>query len=209
MSKALCCYAFETLCNKLNVDPSQKKIPLSKFYQILKENPSNFPTSAPLFITWNKNHNLRGCIGTFSKLSIDSGVSRFSLTSALQDPRFPPISVNEIEDLEVSVTLLDNFIPINNPTEWEIGLNGLKVSFDIDGGHYSGTFLPSVAEEEEWDKLTTLYYLLKKADYPVSKANTLKFYEKGLNEGWLKLTKYDGLKSKLEYDEYINIRNQI
>lgn len=209
MSKALCCYAFETLYNKLNVDPNHPKISLSKYYQILKENSNTLPSLAPLFITWNKNHNLRGCIGTFSKLSIDSGISRFSLTSALQDPRFPPITINEIDDLEVSVTLLDNFVPINDPNDWEIGLNGLKVSFEVDGGHYSGTFLPSVAEDEEWDKLTTLYYLLKKADYPVSKTSTIKFYEKGLTEGWLRLTKYDGLKSKLDYQEFVNIRNQV
>ncbi|RCK55441.1 AMMECR1-like protein [Candida viswanathii] len=209
MSKALCCYAFESLSNKLNVDPNHGKIPLSRFYQVLKENPSSLPSLAPLFITWNKNHHLRGCIGTFSKLAIDSGVSRFSLTSALQDPRFPPINAKELEDLEVSVTLLDNFVGIDDPTQWEIGLNGLKVSFDVDGGHYSGTFLPSVAEDEEWDKLTTLYYLLKKADYSVAKSNTIAFYEKGISEGWLKLTKYDGLKSKLDYLEYVSIRDQV
>ena len=38
--------------------------------------------------------------------------------------------------------------------------------------------LPSVAEEENWDKLTTLHYLLKKADYPVSQKNVSQFYEK-------------------------------
>ncbi|EMG51103.1 AMMECR1 Nuclear protein AMMECR1 [Candida maltosa Xu316] len=207
MSKALCCYAFESLLNKL--DSNTNKIPLSKYYSYFKEDPEKTPSSAPLFITWNKNDSLRGCIGTFSKLSIESGVSRFSLTSALQDPRFPPIRLSEIESLEVSVTLLDNFVAIEDQNDWKIGLNGLKISFEVEGGHYSGTFLPSVAEEEGWDKLTTLYYLLKKADYPVSKSSVSKFYEKGLDEGWLKLIKYDGLKSKLSYQEFDHIRSQI
>ena len=74
--------------------------------------------------------------------------------------------------------MLDNFVTIDNPLDWEIGVNGLKISFQLNNEYYSGTFLPSVAEEENWDKLTTLYYLLKKADYPVSQKNVSQFYEK-------------------------------
>lgn len=207
MSKALSCYAFESLLFKLNLESN--KIPLSKYFETLHESFTALPSRAPLFITWNKNHQLHGCIGTFSPLPIESGVSRYALHAALQDPRFFPISTSEVESLEVSVTLLDNFVTIDNPLDWEIGVNGLKISFQLNNEHYSGTFLPSVAEEENWDKLTTLHYLLKKADYPVSQKNVSQFYEKGLNEGWLELTRYDGLKNRLDYNEFIRIRNQV
>ncbi|KAK6197052.1 AMMECR1 domain-containing protein [Scheffersomyces amazonensis] len=211
MSKALCCYAFETLSNKLFMTPPSAKVSLSKYFQILNESASSLPTSAALFITWNQFGNLRGCIGTFHSQPIESGVKSYSVIAALQDHRFPPIEAREInETMSVSVTLLDNFVPIDSAEGWEIGLHGLKVSFEYEGLHYSGTFLPSVAEEEKWDKVTTLYYLLKKSDYGnVKMDNVLSFYRRGIKQGWLQLTRYDGLKSSLDYDEYAAIRRSI
>ncbi|CAK9440469.1 uncharacterized protein LODBEIA_P45690 [Lodderomyces beijingensis] len=207
MSKALCCYAFETLVTKLELEPA--KLPLKAYLKALKEDPQGIPESAPLFITWRQHSDLRGCIGTFSAMPIESGVSRFTVSSAFQDPRFPPIDRAEAPNLEVDVTLLDNFRPIKNAEDWTIGLNGLKISFDIDDEHFSGTFLPSVAQDENWDKLTTLYYLLRKAGYAVAKGKVADFYAKGLQEDWMKLTKYDGLKAHLGYDEFVKIRNKI
>lgn len=209
MSKALCCYAFETLYTRLN--PESKKLSLSKYYDQLNELASHFRSPAPLFITWNQDDRLRGCIGTFLPLSIESGISRFSLTAALQDPRFHPISKRELNSsLKVSVTLLDNFVEINTWDDWKIGLHGLRISFEYENDYYLGTFLPSVAEEENWDQTTTLYYLLKKADYNgVKKDRVAQFYTNGLKEGWLTLTRYDGLKDSLTYDDFLAIRNSI
>jgi len=225
MSKSLCCFAFETLQQKvskskrklpshhqLSTDSSlSDSIPLSKYLHHFHESITSFPSSAPLFITWNQNGQLRGCIGTFQSLPLESGVKKFSISAGFQDPRFHPIQSHEVSlSLSVAVTLLDNFTPIHSPQDWEIGLNGLKLSFVNDDQHYLGTFLPSVAEEEEWDKLTTLYYLLKKADYNyIKKDEVLLFYTKGLKEGWLSLTRYDGLKSSLDYNEYVTIRSEI
>ncbi|CAD1809193.1 AMMECR1 family protein [Candida parapsilosis] len=207
MSKALCCYAFETLLNKLDFEST--KVPLKSYFKALSEDSSKLPQSAPLFVTWNKNSQLRGCIGTFQSLPVESGVAKFTISSAFQDPRFPPISTKEVASLEVDVTLLDNFQPIYDYNDWTVGVHGLKISFEVDNEHYSGTFLPSVAEEQEWDKFTTLYYLLKKADYPVRKSSTEQFYSTGLKEGWLKLTRYEGLKAHLTYDRFIDIRKEI
>lgn len=207
MSKALCCYAFETLFTELNFELS--KVPLKAYFKALQEDASKLPQSAPLFVTWNKNSQLRGCIGTFQELPVESGVRKFTISSAFQDPRFSPISTKEVASLEVDVTLLDKFQPISDYNDWTIGAHGLKISLDLDNELYLGTFLPSVAEEQDWDKLTTLYYLLKKADYPVNKSLTEEFYSTGLKEGWLKLTKYEGLKAHLTYDSFIKIRESI
>ncbi|KAG7664691.1 uncharacterized protein J8A68_001788 [[Candida] subhashii] len=211
MSKALCCYAFETLINKLNVlDSQSSKHSMKNYFDILQENIHQLPKQAPLFITWNKNDHLRGCIGTFQNLPIESGIAKFSISSALNDPRFPPISKSEINSkLSVSVTLLENFIEIKDYYDWTIGLNGLKISFNYDNEHYSGTFLPSVAEDQDWDKLTTLYYLLQKAEFSIAKKNVEGFYKKGLKEGWMKLSRYDGVKGHLDYDGFIKIRQMI
>lgn len=207
MSKSLCCLAFESLNNKLFIDSSI--IPFEKF-KTLAPTEIELPLKAPLFITWNKNNELRGCIGTFQPLSVESGTKRFALTSSLQDPRFPPISKLEFKNLSVSVTLLDNFEPIKRWDDWTVGDHGLKINLKKDGELYLGTFLPSVAVEQEWDKLTTLSYLLRKADYNgVPKKDTAEFYQTGINDGWLELVRYEGLKECLDYEEYMGFRESI
>lgn len=206
MSKALCYYAFEALYSHHH--PEISSVPLSKYFSLSGESSSTLPSSAPLFVTWTKNGDLRGCIGTFQDLPIKTGVSQFSLTSALQDTRFSPISKSELPSLKVGVTLLDNFTEIREWDDWTVGLNGLRVEIKH-GGRFSGTFLPSVAEEEGWSKETTLYYLLKKAGYSgVKTGQEVQFYQKGLQEGWLKLTRYDGLKDEATYKEYISKRSE-
>ncbi|ODV67625.1 hypothetical protein HYPBUDRAFT_152487 [Hyphopichia burtonii NRRL Y-1933] len=207
MSKALSLLAFETLHNKLFQESTS--VTLAKFNDLTESSALDYPENAPLFITWNKSGQLRGCIGTFQSLRIENGVKRFALTSALDDPRFPPITKKELPLLSVSVTLLDNFTPISLPLDWQIGLHGLKLQFEKNDEYYSGTFLPSVAEEQEWDHKTTLYYLLKKAGYDFAvKSKVIEFYEDGLQEGWIQLERYDGLKNHLVYDEFIKIRDK-
>ncbi len=67
----------------------------------------------PLFVTWykGKDLDLRGCIGTFSPLSLHDGLKEYALTSALRDTRFNPIHKDELSDLNCSVSLLTNFEP--------------------------------------------------------------------------------------------------
>lgn len=205
MSKSLCYYAFEVINHKLT---HKEEYPLERFAKF-DEDFGNIPKAGPLFVTWNQYNDLRGCIGTFQEYPIQTGVSRFSLTSAFHDDRFPPIELKELPSLLVNVTLLANFELISRYDDWNIGIHGLKLSIDTKN-HYSGTFLPSVAEEQNWDKITTLYYLLKKADVPgVLKKDTLDFYETGIKSKWLKLTRYEGLKDTVAYDEYREIRKRI
>lgn len=78
----------------------------------LPEWPSNLPSiPIPLFVTWKftKNQNLRGCIGTFAKQELKNVLPEYALTSALKDPRFKPVSLDEVKNLSVAVSLLVNF----------------------------------------------------------------------------------------------------
>lgn len=204
MTKALCFLAFDTLyCNLTNSSP----IPFTSILQLVSEKTSDFPQKAPLFVTWDKNHDLRGCIGTFAPQPIESGVKRFALTAALDDSRFPPITSSELSQLSCDVTVLHNFSPIENAADWVIGTHGLRLSFEKNGVYYSGTFLPSVAPEQGWDKLATLWYLLRKADYSQLKGSTLDFYERGLQEGWMRLETYEGDKYTMEWQEFESLRD--
>lgn len=80
------------------------------------------------------------------------------MISALQDDRFDPVSIGEVKHLNVGVSLLVNFTPIDDPFKWEVGKHGIEIEFTAPNGsrEYSGTFLPEVASEEGWDQRTTL-----------------------------------------------------
>ncbi|KAG5439946.1 hypothetical protein PCANB_000228 [Pneumocystis canis] len=156
----------------------------------------------PLFVTWNTidslgHKSLRGCIGTFKPQPLKYGLRSYALTSALNDSRFPPIVEQEIPFLECSVTLLTDFEAIDDPLDWIIGLHGLQISFVYKNKHMSATYLPCVAEEQNWTKEETLNNLLIKA---------------GINKDisdWrqmnIKVIRYQGSKAECTYDEYIRI----
>lgn len=199
MGTSLTVLAFASLLSKLTSSPRPSLLEIAKSLG----DTNKYPKEAPIFITWNKDGNLRGCIGTFQSVELESGVSEYALISAMEDSRFPPISARELSMLSVSVTILTDFEPITDCEDWNIGEHGLKVQFQISGRHYLGTFLPSVAEEQEWTQLETLWNLLRKAGYlGVSEGATLEFYIQLLREGYMTLTRYKGLKYGLSYPEY-------
>lgn len=207
MSKPLCCFAFESLYYKLGLESSL--ITLDKYKQV-DQGDFKLPSKAPLFITWNYKGHLRGCIGTFQPQSLESGVKLFAYSAAFHDPRFPPIKKAEVQDLSVAVTLLDNFEQITDPSDWTIGKHGLRLNMHIDGDYYLGTFLPSVAEEQQWDKVTTLWYLLRKADYSgVSQSDTQTFFNNGIKKGYIELERYEGLKDALDNQSFLEYRKSI
>ena len=52
---------------------------------------------SPLFVTWKKDGELRGCLGTFAEDSkLGKTLAEYSLMSAVKDTRFPPISKEEL-----------------------------------------------------------------------------------------------------------------
>ena len=86
-------------------------------------------------------------------------------TSAFRDDRFGPVALEEVPKLEVEVYLLHSFEHAKNALDWEVGKHGIMIDFEVDDESYGATFLPEVAEEEGWDQLTTLKYLVHKAGY--------------------------------------------
>lgn len=206
MSTALAYLAFETLFSKLT---KTTPISVAEINAFLGGSLSDYPENAPLFVTWNKNHSLRGCIGTFSASPIEDAVARYALISAFDDERFRPISETELPQLSVSITILDNFVAINDPLDWTIGDHGLKVLFRTESGHYLGTFLPLVAEEQEWDQEETLWNLLRKSGYKgPPQRQTIEFYENLLEIKAMKLVRYDGLKVGADFSDYSSFKEK-
>jgi len=154
--KILCNFCFLTLDKKLN-GSKEKELPLLKDEYVDQK--------FPLFVTWTigKEKDLRGCIGTFSAEKLGKNLGKYALTSALNDSRFDPITKDELQHLHVAVSLLTEFEEAKDHLDWEVGKHGIEIDFEARGRAYGGTFLPEVASEQGWDKITTLKYLVKKA----------------------------------------------
>ncbi|KAK7433380.1 hypothetical protein QQZ08_000320 [Neonectria magnoliae] len=157
------------------------------------------PSSAPLFVTWNTmddddDPSLRGCIGTFESQPLAEGIPEYSLVSALQDSRFPPIRKAELPTLQVAVTLLTDFEEVDDKYDWDVGVHGLRLSFYDRGRRYGSTYLPDVAAEQGWTKDETLFSLIRKAGWMGSRKHW-----KDLD---LNVTRYQGKKSTLEYSAF-------
>ena len=112
---------------------------------------------SPLFVSWKigRDKRLRGCIGTFSPLSLHGGLKEYSLNSALQDSRFDPITLDEFPRLTVSVSLLQGFEEARGGyLDWTIGVHGIRIEFKTERGSIrTATYLPQVAPEQGEDPL--------------------------------------------------------
>ena len=104
------------------------------------------------FVTIHKNGQLRGCIGTIEPVqSLLEGVESNAYNAAFRDPRFPPLSAKELDDIEVEVSVLTvpqeiTFTDGNDLlSKLKPGVHGVILSR---GGRRS-TFLPQV-----WDQLS-------------------------------------------------------
>ena len=183
----LCKYCFQVLESSLN-NKDIKKVP---FPEVFKDK------SYPLFVTWTlgKEKELRGCRGTFEESKLETQLSKYALISAYEDDRFDePINKTELKNLNCEVSLLIKFEKAKDAMDWIIGTHGIDIEFqDNKGLTYSSTFLPEVAEEEGWDKRTTLKYLVQKAGYTGS-------LNKIINN--IKLTRYQSLKKTISYEQY-------
>jgi AmmeMemoRadiSam system protein A len=117
---------------------------------------SNFPDVSLLtgrlaepqgaFVTLRWDGKLRGCIGQPDAAhSLAETVVQCAITAALRDPRFGPLRVEEIDALEIEISVISELRPVR-PEEIELGTHGIVVT---DGGK-RGLLLPQVALERNW-----------------------------------------------------------
>lgn len=67
-----------------------------------------YPSRAGVFVSLHRGNELRGCIGTIhpTKGTLAEEVAANAIEAATNDPRFPPLSADELEDLEIKVDVL-------------------------------------------------------------------------------------------------------
>lgn len=124
---------------------------------------SLFTEKRGVFITLKSGGNLRGCIGTVEPVfTIEKGICEMAEGAATRDPRFPPITAEELDKISIEISILTPLEEISGPSEIEVGTHGLIVEF----GQFKGLLLPQVAVEEKWDENQFLNYTCQKAGLP-------------------------------------------
>jgi AmmeMemoRadiSam system protein A len=107
------------------------------------------PEASGVFVTIKERGELRGCLGTLRATgALAEQVVRCAADAASEDPRFSPVTVSELSDLSVEVSVLGPLERIDpaDPTAITIGRHGLVAK----QGSRQGLLLPQVATEWGW-----------------------------------------------------------
>jgi AmmeMemoRadiSam system protein A len=127
--------------------------------------PCDLPTASGVFVTIKRRGELRGCLGVLQmRGALAEEVARCARDSATQDPRFPPMTPDEISGASLEISVLGPLEEIDPFDEAAIviGRHGLV----IEDGRRRGLLLPQVAEEWGWNREQFLNYTCRKALLP-------------------------------------------
>jgi len=113
------------------------------------------------FVTLHqKNGTLRGCIGYIEPIKpLVQTIVDMSIACSTRDPRFTPVTSDELPHLDLEISVLSPLEEINNPDRIVVGEHGLLVKKE----YASGLLLPQVAVEFGWDRLRFLRETCRKA----------------------------------------------
>lgn len=123
------------------------------------------PEASGAFVTLKRDGQLRGCIGTLEcRRPLAEEIARAAVSAAREDPRFAALRPEELDGLDVEVSILGPLEEIDprDPAAIDIGRHGLVV----EQGHRRGLLLPQVATEWGWDREQFLSHTCTKAGLP-------------------------------------------
>ncbi|MCD6452688.1 MAG: AmmeMemoRadiSam system protein B [Dehalococcoidales bacterium] len=97
---------------------------------------------AGVFVSIHKFDELRGCIGTIEPVrdSVAEEIMANAVSAATRDPRFPPVTPDELNDLTYSVDVLTPPEPIGNKDQ----LDPRKYGAIVEAGLRKGLLLPDL-----------------------------------------------------------------
>lgn len=112
------------------------------------------------FVTLTKAGQLRGCIGvTQATEPLYQTVRDIAALAALRDPRFQPVTAQELPQLEYEVSVLSPLEHVSDVKQIHVGQDGLLMK----NGLNEGLLLPQVAVDQRWDRTTFLEETCRKA----------------------------------------------
>ncbi len=118
-----------------------------------------------VFVTLTKNGQLRGCIGQHeSSLPLYQLVPQMAVAAAFGDPRFSPLSPDELDEIEIKISVyLTNVYKINSIAEFKMGEHGIILKKN----GRSATYLPEVPIQAGWKSVDEeMTSLCRKAGLP-------------------------------------------
>lgn len=144
-------YEKETL-HKIAKESIRAKLFGEKF-NLDYERTDNLKQVRGAFVTLHKHGNLRGCIGYIQGIaSLDETVKDMAVAAAFEDPRFPSLTKEEFNEIDIEISALTPLKKIEDINEIEVGTHGILMR----KGFQSGVLLPQVATEYNWDRETFL-----------------------------------------------------
>jgi len=142
---------------------SRSKINLEQKFE------SDFSFNSGIFVTLNNSMGLRGCVGfALPDKKLSNALADASIAAATEDPRFPPVKIEELDQITFQVTVLTppEKIHVSDPIEYvsniKVGRDGLIVKH----GSQSGLLLPQVPVEYGWNEEDFLSHACEKAGLP-------------------------------------------
>ncbi len=119
-----------------------------------------FSQKQGLFVCLTIKGELRGCIGITEGIkSIREVIKEMSIEASFHDPRFPPITKNELKDISIEISILYPLEAVENFSEIVPGKHGLV----MERGYQKGLLLPQVAVEHGWDREEFMNQTCRKA----------------------------------------------
>ena len=125
-----------------------------------------FSFNSGVFVTLNNPDGLRGCIGfPMPEKKLSHAIVEGAIAAATEDPRFPSVKTNELNDIVFEVTVLTPpvEIDVSDPMEYlekiKVGRDGLIIKHSFS----SGLLLPQVPIEYGWDVKAFLQHTCEKA----------------------------------------------
>ncbi len=115
------------------------------------------------FVTLKTSGDLRGCIGTTEPHEpMAVNVAKMARAAAREDPRFPPVTPDEVRELKIDISLLSPARKVVDVNSIEVGVHGLV----MEQGGRRGLLLPQVPVEWGWTREQFLQHTCLKAGLP-------------------------------------------
>jgi len=115
------------------------------------------------FVCIHKGEDLRGCIGVIEPRGpLGETIRKMAIEAAFGDPRFCALAPDELDSIDIEISVLTPLQRITDPAEIEVGIHGLYIR----KGFKSGLLLPQVAVEHGWDRVRFLEWTCQKAGLP-------------------------------------------
>lgn len=115
------------------------------------------------FVSLHGPDGLRGCIGTTdASRPLWQVVREVTIESASSDPRFDSVRPEELDDLELEISVLTLLERIRDASQVRVGIDGLQVR----QGRRIGLLLPQVAQRYQWTAEEFVRQTYQKAGLP-------------------------------------------